>query len=200
MDIDEFSRLLRARQKRIEALLNRQLPVKFGNVAKRYFQDNFLQGGFVDNGLHPWPPAKRLSQGGKSAASRQKTLMSSRKHLYSGISYTVGPARVTVANDVPYASVHQYGAKIPITPKMRRYAWARYYETVGRKKGDIPAGKSRKSTLPRESAEAGLWKGLALTRKNSVKIPARPFIGPSRELDDKLSRLVESELSNILNL
>lgn len=199
-DFDSFAKELCAHAAELRQLVNRRLPIKAGHIAKRHFQDNFLSGGFVNNGLHPWIPAKRLSQGGKTAAAKYGTLLSSRKHLYSGINYTPGMAQVRIFNDVVYASIHQNGGQIsiPVTAKMRRYAWARYYAATGRQKGEEKGKKGRKTE---GNTDAQMWKGLALTKKQclSVTIPARPFIGPSRELDDKLSAMIENEITNILN-
>lgn len=113
-----------------ERLISRKLPVVAGKYAKQHFQDNFRQGGFVNGGLHPWPPAKRLSSGESGADSQYKTLMSSRNHLFSSINYTPGIAKVTIFNDVVYAAIHNEGGTVhpKITPKMRRFAWAKYYD------------------------------------------------------------------------
>lgn len=199
-DFDNFAKELRAHAAELRQLVNRRLPIKAGQIAKRHFQDNFLLSGFVNGGLQPWKPAKRLSQGSGSAAAKYKTLLSSRKHLYSGINYTPGAAQVRIFNDVVYASIHQSGGQIsvPVTPQMRRYAWARYYAATGGPKGE---GKGKKGRKTEGNTDAQMWKGLALTKKQrlSVSIPARPFIGPSRELDEKLSAMIENEITNILN-
>lgn len=195
-ETDQFTKEILICADRIQQLLDRDLPIKMGKTAKRHFQDNFLQGGFVDGGLHPWPPAIRQSQGGTSADAKRKTLLSSERHLYSGINYTPGVRQVRVFNDVPYAAVHQYGCEIPITDRMRRYAWHRYFEAIGKGKGK-QEGKKRKTTPKRQSAQSGpgsMWKGLALTKKSHVKIPARPFIGPSKELEQKLEQLIDKEI------
>ena len=48
MDIKEFSKLIRAKQKEIDTLMRRKMPIRVGNMAKRHFQDNFRKSGFVD--------------------------------------------------------------------------------------------------------------------------------------------------------
>ena len=50
---------------------------------------------------------------------------------------------VRVANDVPYASMHNYGGEThpTVTPKMRRFAWAMYYNTSGIGKKPLRAKK-----------------------------------------------------------
>jgi hypothetical protein len=193
--------------KEAEQLVNRKLPIYAGKTAKRHFQDNFLQGGFVNGGLHPWTPAKRLNSGGTDAASKYKTLMSSRKNLYSSINYQPAVAKVTLYTDVIYAPTHQDGAVLhpAVTPKMRRYAWYRYYSITDKKRSSErqKKGKGGKSgeLSPIETEEAQMWKQLALTRKTklNVKIPARPFMGKSVELDAKIASYVEREIIRILN-
>lgn len=131
---DKLESDIQRMKKEIEQLISRKLPVVAGKYAKQHFQDNFRQGGFVNGGLHPWPPAKRLSSGESGADSQYKTLMSSRNHLFSSINYTPGIAKVTIFNDVVYAAIHNEGGTVhpKITPKMRRFAWAKYYELKGK--------------------------------------------------------------------
>ncbi|MCX7737477.1 MAG: phage virion morphogenesis protein [Candidatus Kapabacteria bacterium] len=78
-----------------------------------------------------------------------------------------------------YAAIHQYGGNItlyiPITSKMRKFFWAKYYNT-------------------------GLvnWKAMALTKKKELKptirIPARPYITLTK---DDLEEII-SLLNNLL--
>lgn len=67
------------------------------------------------------------------------------------------------------AAVHENGATIPITAKMRRFFWAKYFET-----------------------KADMWRGLALTKKSAVTIPPRPFFA------DAVKELETTELPDIM--
>jgi phage gpG-like protein len=204
-------------QKQINELADfqrRRWGVIVGRMAKDHYRDNFRKSGFVNNGLKKWEPAKRITSGRKGAASKYKTLLSSRNHLFNSIQYVPGDRRVVISNPVPYAAAHQNGEKIeiPITDKMRRFAWAKYYEASGIPKKDTgnPTWASYrkehglekpKKTVVNEK-EASLWKGLALTpkKKISVKLPARPFIGESAELTQKINDKTEAEIRKILTL
>ena len=150
MDIHQFSQLVASKQRQITRLVNRRLPVIVGRLAKEHYQDNFRQSGFVDHGLHPWQPAKRQN-GGAGAAARYRTLLSSRNHLFSSINYTPTNAAVTVYNNVPYAAAHNDGAtvNIPVTPKMRRFAWAKFYEASGKTKKNAKTKKTNRPANPR---------------------------------------------------
>lgn len=207
--MDKLQQDIQRLVKDFENLIARRLPVAAGKIAKQHFQDNFRQGGFVDGGLHPWPPAKRLSSGAPGADAQYRTLMSGRNHLFSSIGYTPGVAKVTVFNDVVYASIHNDGGTVHprVTPRMRRYAWAKYYQLGGGgesaqngpKRGK--AGKSAGRGGGANPVEAEKWKRLALTKKETltIEIPRRQFMGPSAELDARLTDYVEKEILRIIN-
>lgn len=206
---DKLESDIQRMKKEIEQFISRKLPVVAGKYAKQHFQDNFRQGGFVNGGLHPWPPAKRLSSGESGADSQYKTLMSSRNHLFSSINYTPGIAKVTIFNDVVYAAIHNEGGTVhpKITPKMRRFAWAKYYELKDKQKGAQKPRKGQKNGTSQsagdhpDSGEAEKWKRLALTKKETltINIPQRQFMGQSAELDAKISAYVEKEVLRIIN-
>lgn len=202
MDIKDFSALLKAKQKELDTLMRRELPVKVGRMAKDHYHDNFRKGGFVNGGLRRWPVTKRQRSGSKSAAAGYGPLLSRRNHLFSSVKYTPGDYRVRVANDVKYAPPHNWGGETrpTVTPRMRKFAWAMYYKAAGIRKKAAKGkrkGKTRQRELP---PEAGMWKGLALTRKKKlkVKIPQRQFIGESTELNKQIRQTVETEIRNIL--
>lgn len=72
---------------------------------------------------------------------------------------------------VDYSQVHQEGATIPVTDKMRKYFWAKFKETKNVK-----------------------WKYLALMKKKFVTIPARPFITVTDSLMNTFTKAAEELL------
>lgn len=200
MDVRQLSKEIQTKRKALGDLFRRRLPVQVGAMAKDHYQDNFRKGGFVNNGLKKWKPAKRLSGGSQRASDNYGTLLSRRNHLFSNVRYIPGDSRVKVCNTLVYAPVHQWGETLEptVTPRMRSFAWAMYYKAGG--------GSERGANGPKEgnadiSAEAARWKGLALTKKNKlrIKMPARPFIGESAELNLKVNRHTDNEVRKILN-
>lgn len=191
--MEDLTNLIKKHQKEIDALMRRKMPVSAGRMAKDHFQDNFRKGGFVNNGLRPWPPSGRLSSGGVAASSRYGTLLSSRNHLFSSIAYVPVPYSVVVRNDVPYAHIHNEGGVVEptVTPAMRKYAWYRFFRETGGK------NPGRKAPPP----QASRWKALALTKKSKlrIRIPRRRFIGESAELSAKITKKLETEILRILN-
>lgn len=207
MNTKEFFNGLARKAAELHDLQRRKLPVLVGRAAKDHFQDNFRQGGFVDGGLHPWQQTARQKSGGKKAADRYGPLLSRRNHLFASIKYVPGDGSVTLSNAVEYAPLHNYGGEITthpqVTPRMRKFAWAQYYQAAGITKRMKAGGKKRKAAEKNLPEEALKWKRLALTTKKQLDvhatIPQRQFMGPSRELDEKITKLIETNINDILN-
>lgn len=202
MDIKAFTTQLKAKQKELDGLVRRKLPVKIGRMAKDHYQENFRQGGFVDNGLHRWPDTRRQLSGSRSASANYTPLLSRRNHLFSSVKYIASDYRVQVSNEVPYASIHNFGGEThpTVTPKMRRFAWAMFYKETGIRKAAEGQKRVKKRTKKEIPPQAEMWKRMALTKKTklNVRIPQRQFIGESAELNERISKTVEEEITNIL--
>ena len=79
------------------------------------------------------------------------TLLSGRNHLFSSVKYMPGEYRVRVANELVYAPVNNWGGEVhpTVTPQMRRFAWAKYYQASGKaKKAATGKRKGKKKVLP----------------------------------------------------
>lgn len=202
MDIKDFLGQMKSHRSQIDTLMRRRLPVIVGRMAKDHYQENFRLSAFVDGGQHPWPVTKRQQSGGKSAADNYAPLLSRRNHLFSSVKYTPGDYRVTVANDVLYAPVHNWGGTThpTVTDKMRRYAWRQFYKEAGIRKGASAKTKKKRTEAAAVNPRAQRWKALALTKKTklTVNIPQRQFIGESRELDGKIIARARKEIMDIL--
>ena len=112
-------------------------------------------------------------------------------------SFTTAPGQVTIENPVPYAAIHNEGGDINthprVTDRLRRYAWHMAYSLSGTK-GRLP------KDLPEEAAK---WRAIALTKKQRLNvrahIPKRQFIGDSKELTQKINRLINESIERIKN-
>lgn len=207
MDVKNLADVLKKKSGEVRELMRRKLPVIVGRMAKDHFQDNFRKGGFVNGGLHRWPVTRRQQSGTGGANSQYGPLLSGRNHLFASIKYVPSDFRVTLSNDLPYAPVHNWGGYInpTVTPRMRRFAWAMYYNAQGAgKKAAGGKGKPKKgrSAPVAEPPQAQFWKRMALTRKRklNIRIPQRQFMGESRELRQRVNERIEKELSKILEL
>lgn len=205
MDIQEFNRRIRQKQKQLEDLAHRKMPVLAGNIAKRHIEEDFRKGGFTHGGFHKWKETNRQKSGGKGAGSRYGPLLSGRNYLSGSIQYTPGDGQATVFTRAPYAGIHNSGGVLrpTVTPKMRKFAWAMYYKATGIKRKMKYGGKARKQREENASQDALNWKRLALTKKTklTVTIPQRQFMPatPGPELVKKVSDKFELEIGKIIN-
>lgn len=99
-------------------------------------------------------------------------------------------------SDLPYAAIHNDGGGIVVTAKMKRFFWAKYYETsgaFGRKKNGEKRNDRRTNRL---SGEAEFWQCMALMKVGSkIKIPRRRFLGTSPEVEASVREIIEENLT-----
>lgn len=194
-----FNTLINALEQKKQALVQLRdvtLPKKIGNEAVRLFRKNFRDGGYNDNGLARWKETRRQQSGGTKAASRFGPLLSRQNHLMKSIVATPSPGKVVISTDVKYAPYHNNGADITVTPRMRKFAWRKFFESAKISRGDTAAVRKQKESAM--SGEAGMWRGLALTRKTRLHIPKRQFMGKPKELVDKVNKVIEDEMKKAL--
>ncbi len=93
----------------------------------------------------------------------------------------------------PYAAIHNEGGTITITPKMKRFFWAKYYELGGKIRYKKSGGMSKSSM--RLSEEAEMYHALALKKVGStITIPERRFIGEAPEVRACVKRIVTDNI------
>lgn len=188
---------LERKKKELERLRDKVLPAKVGNIAVRHFKKNFRDGGYNDNGLTKWEETCRQRSGGTNAASRFGPLLSRQNHLMNSWVVTEGAYSVKIENPVKYAPYHNEGADITVTPRMRKFAWRKFFEASKISKGDTASVRKQKESAM--SGEGRMWKGLALTRKTRLHIPKRQFMGKPKELVDKVNKVIDDELKKVLD-
>ena len=80
------------------------------------------------------------------------------------LSPTNSGVRLTFGSEVPYAAIHEYGGTQQVTPKQRRFFWAKAIET-----------------------DADKWRAMALS--DTLTFPERPYLRPA--LDRVIGDVVE---------
>lgn len=193
MTTEQLRKELKKRERETQKLLRDDMPRIIGRLAVNRFRDNFRQGGFVDQTLQAWPVTRRQQSGGPGAGAKYGPLLSSRNRLMNATQYTAAPYRVRIFNPEEYAAIHNNGGVVhpTVTPKMRRYAWYRYFAAGGgAKRGRT--GKRTKAPSP----EAEMWRRMALTRKSklTVHIPQRRFLGQSAALLQQIKQKGHDQL------
>ena len=175
---------------------NNVLPVVIGKEVVSSVRGNFRSGGFYGA---KWKAPLRTELGFKGAAGRYGPLLSAERHLMDSTDYIPGNGRVTIRNNTVYASVHNQGADIRVTPRMRRFFWARYYETAGAVKKTKGGKRSQSAANQAISREAEFWKNMALKKVGSkIRIPQRQFLGENSEVERIVRDNINKALSNYI--
>ena len=197
MDTRNLQKMVERTRDEILREVQDRLPRKVGIIAVNHFKQCFRDGGWTDNGLHPWKKTRR--QESQSPDARYSPLTSRRDHLMRSIQSKPGRGMVTIENPVPYAAIHNEGGNITTHPtvsqKMRRFAWHMAYSL---------AGVSEKGSMKKEmTGDAAMWKAIALTKKSRLTVtahmPKRQFMGDSAELRAKITKAINQSMERIKN-
>ncbi len=163
-NIDDFLRSLDKTMKKV-------VPDLVAETVVEYSKNRFT---YKDWDGQRWKPVKHPVKKG-SLLLRSSKLMNTIRPVI------VNPKRVRIragSRKVPYAKAHNEGAilKPRVTPKMKKFAWAKYYQTKDPK-----------------------WKGLALTKKTrlTIVIPKRQFLGKSNRLNQIIIKRITGVMNNI---
>lgn len=160
--------------------INKELPKALAEEAIDFFVDQLSKG----EDIHGKPYTERKPDMRKGGAVLQQ-----RGFLRNSIRVIkIGSGEVTIAAGdakVSYAQVHNEGAEIKVTDKMKSFFWAMYKNAGGTGKND-----------PEEALN---WKYLALKKTgDTIKVPQREFIGSSDKLEGRLEEFIEEELNRII--
>ena len=184
MPVPPFADMVKKDLADLQRLKDRVLPVKVGRAVQESVRENFRRGSFY--GSAPWLTPLRTTLGFRGAGGRYGPLLSGRNHLMMSTDYFVPrPGTVVIISDTPYSNTHNEGEEIGVTPKMRKYFWARHLED--------------KKRYGVEAPETEFWKRMALKKPGSrIKIPRRHFLGPDKQVDRLVQGIVAKELENFI--
>jgi phage gpG-like protein len=145
------------------------------------FDRNFERKAFFNA---PWAPRKYVS--GRGSLLMQSGAL--RRSLRASIE---GQA-IKFSSSLPYAKLHNEGGTVTVTAKMKAYFWAMYYKSGG------AAGKAKGERKANLSAEATMWKALALQKVGKkMKIPERRFIGNHPQVRLSIERAMNLNLKDV---
>lgn len=151
------------------------------------FDRNFERKAFFDK---PWPASKFPNHKG--------SMMNRTGTLRRGMRSEIRNDAIHYINTEAYAGIQNEGGKITVTAKMKRYFWARYYETTGAVTKTKSGGTSASRQNVRLSQEAIWWKNMALMKVGSkITIPPRRFIGAHPKVDAFVKDVIEDNAKEL---
>ena len=103
----------------------------------KFFVDSFRKEGWTDSSFTAWAKSN-------SPMAANKTLFKSGDLMRSIHKVEESPERVVIEANKPYAEIHNSGGTITVTPKMKKFFWAKYIELSGKVK-KTKSGKASQS-------------------------------------------------------
>ncbi|WP_286747883.1 phage virion morphogenesis protein [Roseivirga sp. UBA1976] len=167
--IQQFGADLRQIQHELKQFIQTDLPRIVGTEAVNHFKESFDNEGFTDKRKKKWKP-----RAFETKKQKGKKIMHGDGDLEDSLDYRTEPGRVIIFSDKEYAQIHNEGGKIPVTPLMRKFFWAMFYET----------GEE-------------VYKNMAMTKKKEIEIPARTFMAFSEALNRKIEKKSDKRIDQI---
>ena len=160
------------------------IKVKLGEE----FDRNFERKAFFDE---KWPATKLTYH-------RGSLMMRTGRLRKSLLSPKVTSNGIIWSSSLPYADINNNGGEIRVTPQMRKFFWAKYYQTSSattKKKNGEASSSARNRKL---SIEAEQWKALALKPIGSIiKIEKRQFIGSHPQVDKHIKEVINHNFGEL---
>lgn len=172
----------RREQLRLEQVF-KSLPVWAGNAALNFYKDSWRRQGFIDRTFERWPRRRMKQPGGERGLLVQSGALRRSLRLRTGAGW------FEVYTGSRYAKAHNEGETITqnVTARQRAFFWAMHakYKKLGME------------------SEAGQWKGMALSKILTIKMPRRQFMDvpgtrPSAFLERRIVLHVERALEAAL--
>lgn len=161
------------------------------------FDRNFERKGFFSK---PWKVNKLINNRG--------SMMMRSGALRKGNQSKIIGNEIHFTNSRPYAKIQNEGGIIVVTQKMKKYFWAKYYESVGtlqvkfvknKNVAERSTAMALSKTNIRISQEAAQWKALALMQVGKkLKITQRQFIGWDNSLNPKIEKVIEKHVTTYI--
>lgn len=160
------------------------IKVKLGEE----FDRNFERKAFFDE---KWPATKLTYH-------RGSLMMRTGRLRKSLLNPKITSNGIVWSSSLPYADIHNNGGEMRVTPQMRKFFWAKYYQTSSattKKKNGEASSSARNRKL---SIEAEQWKALALKPIGSIiKIEKRQFIGSHPQVDKHIKEVINHNFGEL---
>jgi len=180
--------------------LRQDAPRIVGNIAVNFFRASFRNQGQKINGSIKYWKGRDASPQNRMGAGN---LLINTGRLRRGIIVkSATPGKVVIGVDAivaPYAKIQNDGGEIPITAQMRKFFWAMAYKSYGGLTHSVATKSLEQTDSNRKlSEDANFWMSLAISKKKTLTIKARPFIYDSPDLANDITKDLEKRLKKIL--
>lgn len=181
--MDKFIMRLSADIKRITA--DKNIAREIGTVAVKHYSENFDKEGFVNGGLQPWKDVKRRDPSSPWYGFDYKGEKRKNYPIRKGKS----GKRLKRQKKLNYSNVATKRKILQGSTGELKRSLAYRVERVDSRKMVISISSDKKYAAIHNFGGA-----IRVFGKATVKLPARPFVGYSRELTGKINRIIQKNL------
>ena len=148
-----------------------------GSESVKFFKESFVKEGFTDTSFTAWKPTTNPMAAKRTMYNKGILMQSIRK-------IEQNKQRIVVESNTPYSEINNEGGTITVTPQMKRFFWAKYYEFANKQTYNVKRKKLQNTSKNRSlSRKAEFFKALALMKVGSkITIPKRQFMGNSQSM------------------
>lgn len=182
----DIEQIIKRKLEEVNIWAKNDLPRIVGKEAVDHFRENFNKEGFVDNGLHKWPNVKRRDQSspwyGFDYKGEKRTSYAFKRDKKTGKSIKdkkqikLNFSKAATQRKILNGSSHELQNSL------------RYIANSGQ------------VTITSDKSYAAIQNDGGTIRifgKGSARLPARPFVGDSKELSDKIDQIIDNKLDQI---
>lgn len=182
----DIEQIIKRKLEEVNIWAKNDLPRIVGKEAVDHFRENFNKEGFVDNGLHKWSNVKRRDQSspwyGFDYKGEKRTSYAFKRDKKTGKSIKdkkqikLNFSKAATQRKILNGSSHELQNSL------------RYIANSGQ------------VTITSDKSYAAIQNDGGTIRifgKGSARLPARPFVGDSKELSDKIDQIIDNKLDQI---
>ncbi len=163
--------------------------VEIGNTAKNFFVENFRKQGFDDKTVEKWKARKKKTyrtKSGKVVDDTTRAILVKTGDLRRSIIRVPNRSalNVKIQTDLPYAKIHNEGGII------------NKGEQTGKILSFNKKGRFTKQKTEKQRARTSYQQKTTIGA-HTIKIPPRPFIGDSYNLNEKVKAVIVKRLDKV---
>lgn len=184
---DDIEKILKRKIKEVERWVRDDLPRQAGKTAVDHFRENFVREGFMDGGVKKWKEVKRRMPSSGWYGFEYKGEKRD--------SYTFARDRKTGKTR---KAKNQKRLNFSKAATVRKILNGRTHELQDSIRYNVvPQGVEILSDKPYAEVQNN-GGDIRVFGRRTAKLPARPFIGHSQELDAKIEDIIEKGMGRIL--
>lgn len=171
--------LYRLEQQLLSSIEMQRLMTRIGTKATNFFQNRITDQKDINDQSFANRNPEFSNREGRSILLQKGNLRRSIRI------YSIQGNKVIIASRMPYSELHNEGGEVTVTPKMKKFFWAKYYQANKRSKKR--GGKAGKAL----SNDARNWKALALKKAgDKLKFQKRQYMGEHQQLNEDIKETI----------